>query len=98
MRATPPPSARTTTSRSVAASARPMQEPRNERPSARLRRALRQQRCRGATGDPQLHRSEEHTYELQSLMRISYAVFCLKKNNKQIRNRLLYTPYSQTTT
>src|SRR3546814_1810069 len=28
-----------------------------------------------------LHRSEEHTSELQSLMRISYAVFCLKKNN-----------------
>src|SRR3546814_9607115 len=26
--------------------------------------------------------SEEHTSELQSLMRISYAVFCLKKNNK----------------
>src|SRR3546814_4940996 len=25
--------------------------------------------------------SEEHTYELQSLMRISYAVFCLKKKN-----------------
>src|SRR3546814_6459328 len=25
------------------------------------------------------HRSEEHTYELQSLMRISYAVFCLQK-------------------
>src|SRR3546814_10818330 len=31
-------------------------------------------------------RSEEHTSELQSLMRISYAVFCLKKNN----NPLLY--------
>src|SRR3546814_6221678 len=30
--------------------------------------------CRG--------RSEEHTSELQSLMRISYAVFCLKKKNK----------------
>src|SRR3546814_402274 len=30
-----------------------------------------------------LVRSEEHTSELQSLMRISYAVFCLKKNNKQ---------------
>src|SRR3546814_4521468 len=30
----------------------------------------------GAKGD---HRSEEHTSELQSLMRISYAVFCLKK-------------------
>src|SRR3546814_10704036 len=28
------------------------------------------------------HRSEEHTSELQSLMRISYAVFCLKKNKK----------------
>src|SRR3546814_5817707 len=28
-------------------------------------------------------RSEEHTSELQSLMRISYAVFCLKKKNKQ---------------
>src|SRR3546814_5059774 len=29
------------------------------------------------------HRSEEHTSELQSLMRISYAVFCLKKKNNQ---------------
>src|SRR3546814_10576481 len=31
-------------------------------------------------------RSEEHTSELQSLMRISYAVFCLKKQNKTARN------------
>src|SRR3546814_7625387 len=31
-------------------------------------------------------RSEEHTSELQSLMRISYAVFCLKKKNTQIKN------------
>src|SRR3546814_2530954 len=30
-----------------------------------------------------LERSEEHTSELQSLMRISYAVFCLKKNIKK---------------
>src|SRR3546814_10163834 len=30
-------------------------------------------------------RSEEHTSELQSLMRISYAVFCLKKKNKETR-------------
>src|SRR3546814_3025887 len=30
-------------------------------------------------------RSEEHTSELQSLMRISYAVFCLKKNKKYNR-------------
>src|SRR3546814_15688826 len=32
-----------------------------------------------------LSRSEEHTSELQSLMRISYAVFCLKKKKKIIR-------------
>src|SRR3546814_7703984 len=33
-------------------------------------------------GDDEVHhRSEEHTSELQSLMRLSYAVFCLKKNN-----------------
>src|SRR3546814_10101894 len=31
-------------------------------------------------------RSEEHTSELQSLMRISYAVFCLKKKNKKYEN------------
>src|SRR3546814_8382689 len=31
-------------------------------------------------------RSEEHTSELQSLMRISYAVFCLKKKNKNTQN------------
>src|SRR3546814_3551309 len=33
--------------------------------------------------DMQEARSEEHTSELQSLMRISYAVFCLKKKNNQ---------------
>src|SRR3546814_305368 len=32
-------------------------------------------------------RSEEHTSELQSLMRISYAVFCLKKKKKQLKIR-----------
>src|SRR3546814_6370600 len=36
---------------------------------------------RGAAEQP-LPRSEEHTSELQSLMRISYAVFCLKKKKK----------------
>src|SRR3546814_10253812 len=39
-----------------------------------------------ATGDADAmpaFRSEEHTSELQSLMRISYAVFCLKKKNKK---------------
>src|SRR3546814_2354922 len=41
------------------------------------------QRMEGMT-DPQLEqfRSEEHTSELQSLMRISYAVFCLKKKKQ----------------
>src|SRR3546814_7861999 len=33
-------------------------------------------------------RSEEHTSELQSLMRISYAVFCLKKKNKYNNQRM----------
>src|SRR3546814_5178551 len=32
---------------------------------------------------PETYRSEEHTSELQSLMRISYAVFCLKKKKKK---------------
>src|SRR3546814_5747699 len=34
---------------------------------------------------PQIGRSEEHTSELQSLMRISYAVFCLKKKKQKHR-------------
>src|SRR3546814_16195465 len=33
-------------------------------------------------------RSEEHTSELQSLMRISYAVFCLKKKKKKKRQQM----------
>src|SRR3546814_5760781 len=36
----------------------------------------------------ELLRSEEHTSELQSLMRISYAVFCLKKKNNPPHTRL----------
>src|SRR3546814_1687240 len=51
----------------------------------------------GTAGRPILHaiesRSEEHTSELQSLMRISYAVFCLKKKNKT----LITTSRSRTT-
>src|SRR3546814_2026124 len=39
---------------------------------------------------PESARSEEHTSELQSLMRISYAVFCLKKKNQPI----IYQLYS----
>src|SRR3546814_20119393 len=36
------------------------------------------------SGEPSANRSEEHTSELQSLMRISYAVFCLKKKTNPI--------------
>src|SRR3546814_2335207 len=36
----------------------------------------------GLVLDQKAQRSEEHTSELQSLMRISYAVFCLKKKNR----------------
>src|SRR3546814_8112230 len=37
-----------------------------------------------------INRSEEHTSELQSLMRISYAVFCLKKKKKQTKKNNTY--------
>src|SRR3546814_1805262 len=40
-------------------------------------------------GEFSLGRSEEHTSELQSLMRISYAVFCLKQKNTHNRTKLL---------
>src|SRR3546814_5691270 len=39
-------------------------------------------RLHQANADRHYYRSEEHTSELQSLMRISYAVFCLKKKNE----------------
>src|SRR3546814_3438574 len=44
-------------------------------------------RPRGARRADQARRSEEHTSELQSLMRISYAVFCLKKKKEQEKSR-----------
>src|SRR3546814_6117594 len=51
------------------------------------------QQCRQAEAGAEVHRpfqrrdrSEEHTSELQSLMRISYAVFCLKKQKNQELN------------
>src|SRR3546814_2837495 len=39
------------------------------------------------------HRSEEHTSELQSLMRISYAVFCLNKKNKDPNNLIIFQTF-----
>src|SRR3546814_7613525 len=44
-----------------------------------------------------LIRSEEHTSELQSLMRISYAVFCLKKKKTQISQSQTKHRYNQKT-
>src|SRR3546814_5664024 len=43
-------------------------------------------------------RSEEHTSELQSLMRISYAVFCLKKKTHKTQHKYTNKKYNQHTT
>src|SRR3546814_4608875 len=52
----------------------------------------------GRKGEMCLRRSEEHTSELQSLMRISYAVFCLKKKTSKLKNAIIkYKAYSRTT-
>src|SRR3546814_6403431 len=45
--------------------------------------ALAHERGHHARGDLIGNRSEEHTYELQSLMRQSYAVFCFKKKKRK---------------
>src|SRR3546814_1987908 len=71
------------------------------RSRSRRRAGARQPRPRRTAGEGQVHqrlaarrtardahpRSEEHTSELQSLMRISYAVFCLKKKIKIANSR-----------
>src|SRR3546814_16678332 len=58
-----------------------------QRPRVQVQRA-------GRDGNSQVigtrGRSEEHTSELQSLMRISYAVFCLKKKKKKKNQQALY--------
>src|SRR3546814_5441649 len=63
---------------------------RAQRPHAKARAERGEREQKGGSlvlrGEEQLaDRSEEHTSELQSLMRISYAVFCLKKTNNQIK-------------
>src|SRR3546814_4920966 len=53
-----------------------------------------QRRCDGAcAGRYAAQRSEEHTSELQSLMRISYAVFCLKKKTDNTKRKIEQTKY-----
>src|SRR3546814_10809891 len=48
--------------------------------------------------DLRLERSEEHTSELQSLMRISYTVFCLKKKKKHTKYSHSYKEQANTAT
>src|SRR3546814_3711256 len=50
-----------------------------------------QTHCRAIGCKLRVNRSEEHTSELQSLMRISYAVFCLKK--KKIKKKYKHNSY-----
>src|SRR3546814_2469527 len=47
-----------------------------------------------ARPDRATNRSEEHTSELQSLMRISYAVFCLKKKKMQSKTSTIYIKHN----
>src|SRR3546814_1520820 len=69
-----------------------------EAPETRLRVILRVGKQITAVRDFGQFRSEEHTSELQSLMRISYAVFCLKKKiTKQRKSRLVIILYKDTT-
>src|SRR3546814_8116290 len=56
-----------------------------------LRKAIRQQDTVMHRSQIMAERSEEHTSELQSLMRISYAVFCLKKKNKKKNTNITST-------
>src|SRR3546814_1862106 len=58
-------------------------------------RADQPRRPRAPAGDHPQGRSEEHTSELQSLMRISYAVFCLKKKNKIILTHTTLLKYNK---
>src|SRR3546814_10256682 len=68
--------ARDSRGRADAHRAAAVREPRDQR-----RRRLRRRVAAGLGRRGRRRRSEEHTSELQSLMRISYAVFCLKKKN-----------------
>src|SRR3546814_8885861 len=64
---------------------RPRPAGRTGRRGCRGRAAAPSGRTARGAPRPGAPRSEEHTSELQSLMRISYAVFCLKKKQKNIK-------------
>src|SRR3546814_6431811 len=75
---------------------------RSPRMSDYMKGLVNSTRTAGARVEPHTIRSEEHTSELQSLMRISYAVFCLKKkttkqshspaNSTSTSHKLTHTP------
>src|SRR3546814_1288268 len=62
--------------------------------SARVELILRALKIKGSALGSRTLRSEEHTSELQSLMRISYAVFCLKKKKDRPHIQSLLDDYS----
>src|SRR3546814_1205378 len=59
-------------------------------------RALSAPRIQAGEGWLPPFRSEEHTSELQSLMRISYAVFCFKKNKRTKQSNYKHTTHYYT--
>src|SRR3546814_2698518 len=59
------------------------------RPSTSATASVRGTSQSPSTATTVVGRSEEHTSELQSLMRISYAVFCLKKKNYLLQHQTL---------
>src|SRR3546814_10228043 len=64
-------------------------------PPGRSTKRARTTGCRWTSTSATSSRSEEHTSELQSLMRISYAVFCLKKKKeKKIQHQPIDTIYN----
>src|SRR3546814_10714823 len=81
----------------------------SSRSTARRREMIDRERHIGIVSEPRVvdveagflkFRSEEHTSELQSLMRISYAVFCLKKKKQKATNSVqnTQTPHKKSST
>src|SRR3546814_11429667 len=84
----------TTLFRSAAAPSRPRSRGPCRRSPCRISSRRRVLRGSAPTAVRPIRRSEEHTSELQSLMRISYAVFCLKKKKEYNYIQLIKTSIS----
>src|SRR3546814_10850887 len=69
------------------------EQPADEDEDEFVLRGHRDRRKRAAKREAARVRSEEHTSELQSLMRISYAVFCLKKKKRNAQTTTLSTQH-----